>query len=49
MKIQIIGDEIFAGGEKIATLENDPRKSSIIDAFKFDLETRFRYGMRTWG
>lgn len=48
MKIQIIGNEIFAGGEKVATFHDDPRNSSTLDAFKYDLETRFRYGMRTF-
>lgn len=40
MKVQIIGDEIFANGEKVATIENDPRKSTIIERFKDEVKRR---------
>lgn len=37
MILQIIEDEIFYKGEKVATLENDPRKSSVIEDFKWTI------------
>ena len=49
MKVQIIGNDIFAGGEKVATIVDDPKMTSVIEAFKYDLSVRFRYGMRTFG
>lgn len=40
MKIQIIGDEIFANGEKVAVILNDPKKSNLIDDFKYEVDRR---------
>jgi len=48
MKVQIIGDDIFAGGEKVATLNTECKNTTVLDAFKRDFDARFRYGMRTY-
>jgi hypothetical protein len=46
MKVEIIGDDIFAGGEKIATLNAECKNTTLLEAFKHDFEDRFCYGMR---
>lgn len=42
MKIEIIADEIFANGEKVATTITDPRKSTIIEDFRDEMARRDR-------
>lgn len=42
MKIEIIADEIFANGEKVATIIDDPRKSTIIEDFRYEMKHRAR-------
>lgn len=40
MKIQVIENDIFANGEKVATILDDPKKSSIVDAFRDEMMRR---------
>lgn len=49
MKVQIIGNDIFAGGEKVATLNAECKNQTVLETFRDDFEARFRYGMRTFG
>lgn len=41
MKIQIVGNDILYKGEKVATLEDDHKKSSVVDAFRHEVARVF--------
>ena len=46
MKVRIIGDEIYVGSDRIATINPNFTNHIILDSFRADFNNRFRDGMR---
>lgn len=48
MKVRIIGDEIWAGEDKIGSLDPNFPHATLMEAFKHDFNRRFEHGLRIY-